>query len=169
MREHRHEPDHDQAADLVEVIAGWAGHGFISASKRYAIIVPSNVSAKNILRLSAIWATLDAMAQIINKAGDIMRDFLPHCHGPIQDFESLGYWYGWAFGIIPPYWEELRLYVFRRDNYTCSKCHKLFPPPMLSAHHIVRKEDGGEDGSRNLITLCNICHEDDKPIFEDEQ
>jgi hypothetical protein len=93
----------------------------------------------------------------------------PHCHGPITDFDSLGYWYGWAFGITPPYWAELREYVFRRDNYRCQKCNKKFPTAFLQAHHMNPKENGGEDGARNLQTLCQDCHAEHKPIFEDEQ
>lgn len=90
----------------------------------------------------------------------------PHCHGKITDFESLGYWYGWSLGITPPYWEELRLYIFKRDNYTCQRCGKKFPPILLNAHHVNRKEDGGEDGAKNLQTLCQDCHAENKPVFE---
>ena len=93
----------------------------------------------------------------------------PHCHSLIANFEDLGYWYGWALGITPPYWDELREYVFKRDNYTCQKCDKKFPIALLQAHHKVHKEDGGEDSTRNLETLCVDCHQDTKPIFEDEQ
>lgn len=93
----------------------------------------------------------------------------PHCHGKIPNFENIGYWYGWAFGIIPPYWEELRLYVFRRDNFKCQKCQKKYPPALLNAHHIEPKEDGGEDGAKNLQTVCIYCHDDLKPIYEEAQ
>jgi 5-methylcytosine-specific restriction protein A len=92
----------------------------------------------------------------------------PHCHGRILSFENLGFWYGWAFGITPPYWEELRQYIFRRDGYTCQSCHKKYPPALLQAHHVNGKEDGGEDGARNLRTLCYACHADSKPIFPEE-
>lgn len=92
----------------------------------------------------------------------------PHCHQHISDFESLGWWYGWALGIEPPYWEELRRYVFRRDNHTCRTCHKSFPPGGLECHHIQRKEDGGADSARNLMTLCHEHHLDNKPIMPDE-
>lgn len=107
----------------------------------------------------------------ISKIGrpEIPKAICPHCHNLIKDFETLGYWYGWAFGITPPYWEELRLYVFKRDDYTCQNCKKKFPPAYLQAHHITHKEDGGEDGARNLQTLCVNCHMDLKPIFSDEE
>lgn len=92
----------------------------------------------------------------------------PHCHGFIMSFETLGYWYGWNFGVVPPYWDELRMYVFRRDDFRCQKCKKKYPPALLNAHHINPKETGGEDGSRNLQTLCQYCHDDLKPMFEDK-
>ena len=92
----------------------------------------------------------------------------PHCHGQIVNYEDLGYWYGWALGITPPYWDELREYVFKRDKYTCYECDKKFPIAFLQAHHIESKEEGGEDSARNLQTLCQDCHLDGKPIFEDE-
>jgi len=93
----------------------------------------------------------------------------PHCHNQIKSWENLGYWYGWSFGIIPPYWDELSHYVFGRDDYVCQKCGKRFPFVLLTAHHIHAKEDGGEDGARNLQTLCHNCHLDTKPIFEDSE
>ena len=91
----------------------------------------------------------------------------PHCHSLIASFEDLGYWYGWALGITPPYWDELREYVFKRDKYICQDCGKKFPIGYLQAHHEVPKEEGGEDSARNLQTLCQDCHQDSKPIFDD--
>lgn len=94
-------------------------------------------------------------------------EICPHCHAVITDFNNLGFWYGWSLGITPPYWEDLRLFVFKRDNYVCQGCKKKFPPILLQAHHINKKENGGEDGARNLTTLCSDCHQENKPIFED--
>jgi hypothetical protein len=93
----------------------------------------------------------------------------PQCHGKITHFEELGYWYGWALGITPSYWDELRLYVFERDHYKCQNCQKKYPPALLNAHHIERKEDMGSDSSRNLTTLCIYCHTDLKPIMPETQ
>ena len=93
----------------------------------------------------------------------------PHCGNQITNFERLGFWYGWQLGIIPPYWEELRSYVFQRDDYTCYSCHQRLKPNQLQCHHIQRKEDGGPDSSRNLRTLCAQCHLDTQPIMPDEE
>ncbi len=92
----------------------------------------------------------------------------PHCEGKINDFEHLGYWYGWGLGIEPPYWQELKLYVFRRDDFTCQECHKKFATNLLIAHHIQRKEDGGIDSAKNLQTMCVYCHPDTKPVYDEE-
>lgn len=91
----------------------------------------------------------------------------PHCGGKIADFNDLGYWYGWSIGKTPPYWDELRLYVFHRDNYRCQKCRSQLPAAKLNAHHIEPKETGGTDSARNLLTLCLDCHEDLYPIIGD--
>jgi len=93
----------------------------------------------------------------------------PHCGEAIKNFDKLGWWWGWEQGIEPPYWEELRHWVFSRDHHTCQNCYKIFANINLVAHHIEPKEDGGADSSRNLRTLCNECHLDDKPIFPEEQ
>jgi len=91
----------------------------------------------------------------------------PHCQQKITDFNNLGWWYGWNLGIEPPYWEDLRLYVLRRDDFTCQSCHNRFSAKDLVCHHILPKETGGVDGARNLGTMCLVCHPDDKPIFEE--
>lgn len=89
----------------------------------------------------------------------------PHCKAKITDFNDLGFWWGWQFGIEPEYWEDLRLYVFRRDEFYCQDCHTQFGLSGLVCHHITPKEEGGTDSARNLTTLCKGCHQDDKPIF----
>lgn len=85
-----------------------------------------------------------------------------------MSFEKLGHWYGWAQGIEPIYWEALRLYVLRRDRFTCQKCYRKLLPSELRCHHVIRKEDGGTDSARNLITLCAECHLDEHPIYAEE-
>lgn len=93
----------------------------------------------------------------------------PHCKQHILNFDDLGWWYGWSQGIEPPYWEELRLYVFQRDKFTCQTCHKQFGMSGLTCHHRVPKEEGGSDSAKNLVTLCNDCHPDDKPIMPEDE
>jgi len=93
----------------------------------------------------------------------------PHCKGKIFDFNDLGWWYGWGLGIEPPYWEALRLAVFRRDGFNCQRCYKTFGMSGLVCHHRQPKEKGGSDSARNLVTLCRGCDVDTKPIFSDDE
>jgi len=97
-----------------------------------------------------------------------IESICPHCAGKISDFEKLGYWYGWALGIIPPYWEELRDYVFRRDEFMCGICYKKYIPSLLVPHHIQPKEEFGNDSAKNLMTVCVYCHQDTKPIMPEK-
>ena len=50
-----------------------------------------------------------------------------------------------------------RAKVLWRDNYTCQKCKSK---DILQTHHIVWKSKGGTDTLKNLITLCEDCHDD---------
>ena len=53
-------------------------------------------------------------------------------------------------------WERIRVQIFRRDGYRCTKCGK---PGRLECHHIVDLEHGGEEWAlSNLATLCRSCH-----------
>jgi hypothetical protein len=62
--------------------------------------------------------------------------------------------------------DPVRGAVLRRDNYTCVQCkwnHKLWNPSdprYLELHHRKEHVEGGENVEENLITLCNICHDD---------
>jgi hypothetical protein len=93
----------------------------------------------------------------------------PHCQQGITDFNKLGFWYGWSIGVTPSYWDELRLYVFRRDQFVCNTCGSRRPTDKLNAHHIIAKEQGGTDSARNLMTLCVDCHQDWQPIMPPDE
>lgn len=82
----------------------------------------------------------------------------PHCRQRVKDYNDLGHWWGWQYGIEPDYWNNLRIHTFRRDNYTCQRCHSRLPVAELICHHIHPKERHGIDGARNLITMCHPCH-----------
>jgi hypothetical protein len=62
--------------------------------------------------------------------------------------------------------DPVRGAVLRRDNYTCVQCgwnYRLWNPSdprYLELHHIMEHVDGGENSEENLLTLCNICHDD---------
>jgi hypothetical protein len=52
-------------------------------------------------------------------------------------------------------WKKIQVKVKKRDKYTCQKCKTR---KRLTVHHIKSRVDGGKDHVRNLITLCERCH-----------
>ena len=92
----------------------------------------------------------------------------PMCDAPVLDFNRLGFWWGWQYGIRPPYWDGLVDYILSRDGYRCLSCHKQVTSMTATVHHILPKEDGGPDSARNLQTLCQGCHTDAKPIMDEQ-
>ncbi|RKZ58291.1 MAG: hypothetical protein DRR08_16820 [Candidatus Parabeggiatoa sp. nov. 2] len=52
--------------------------------------------------------------------------------------------------------ENLRIATLMRDKYQCISCGKK--KVQLQAHHIVPQNQGGKDTIKNLITLCQSCH-----------
>ena len=62
-------------------------------------------------------------------------------------------------------WNDLRVIILKRDNYTCQKCNycladDFYRKKSLHVHHIVpsHKESALYFDEQNLITLCNECH-----------
>lgn len=60
-------------------------------------------------------------------------------------------------GVMEGY-DNLRAYVFERDNYTCQICKKR--EGILQTHHIKQKKDIGTDRPENMVTVHKKCHED---------
>ena len=52
--------------------------------------------------------------------------------------------------------DNVRAYVFYRDNYTCQICGKKLG--ILQTHHIKQCKDGGSDKPDNLATVHEKCH-----------
>ena len=55
-------------------------------------------------------------------------------------------------------YDNVRAYIFARDNYTCQICKKQLG--ILQTHHIIERKDGGSDRPENLATVHKKCHED---------
>ena len=55
-------------------------------------------------------------------------------------------------------YDNIRAYVFERDNYTCQICKKKFG--ILQTHHIIQRSDEGSDRPDNLSTVHKDCHRD---------
>ena len=58
-------------------------------------------------------------------------------------------------GVTEGY-DNVRAYVFERDNYTCQICKK--DGGILQTHHIKQRKDDGSDRPENMITVHKDCH-----------
>lgn len=63
--------------------------------------------------------------------------------------------------------DATRIQVLERDDYSCKKCgwnrskvHLGDPRKFLELHHIKPHIRGGANTLENLITLCNVCHDE---------
>ncbi|WP_319562336.1 HNH endonuclease signature motif containing protein [Marispirochaeta sp.] len=62
--------------------------------------------------------------------------------------------------------DSIRRAVLQRDSCTCQKCGwnsskwDKVDPITLELHHIIQHADGGESTVENLITYCNVCHDE---------
>lgn len=54
------------------------------------------------------------------------------------------------------HWKAIRAQVIKRDK-SCFICQSI---SYLTAHHIKPRRHGGKTTVRNLITLCQNCHDD---------
>lgn len=53
-------------------------------------------------------------------------------------------------------WQQIRLRVLARDNYTCSYCHG----PATEVDHIVGRAKGGADTEENCVACCHRCNQE---------
>lgn len=64
--------------------------------------------------------------------------------------------------------DPVRIAVLERDSFSCKCCgwsianrnHADRIRNLLELHHINHHVDGGKNTADNLITLCNVCHDD---------
>ncbi len=63
--------------------------------------------------------------------------------------------------------DEIRFKVLTRDIFKCQSCswsHEQLNPAdprrLLELHHRVHHAKGGENTLENLITFCNVCHDE---------
>ncbi|MFZ0698738.1 MAG: HNH endonuclease signature motif containing protein [Thermoplasmata archaeon] len=57
------------------------------------------------------------------------------------------------------FWDAARIYVMRRDRYTCAVCHARRRARELEVDHIVEIARGGAALEySNLQTICRPCH-----------
>jgi hypothetical protein len=53
-------------------------------------------------------------------------------------------------------WLEVRSQILLRDHFRCRECGYY---KHLEVHHIIPKSKGGTDDPKNLVTLCQRCHD----------
>lgn len=68
------------------------------------------------------------------------------------EVEGVAYQQGTTMG-----YENVKQYVLDRDGHCCQRCKKP-SAKRLHVHHLVWRRNGGNDTHRNLITVCNDCH-----------
>lgn len=57
------------------------------------------------------------------------------------------------------FWDSARIYVKRRDRYTCQLCHRRFRSNELEVDHVLEIARGGAALEySNLQTICRACH-----------
>ncbi|WP_239451075.1 RNA-guided endonuclease IscB [Methanosarcina horonobensis] len=54
---------------------------------------------------------------------------------------------------------NLKAYILNRDKHTCQHCKGKSKDPKLHCHHIIFRSQKGTDTPKNLICLCNTCHD----------
>ena len=64
--------------------------------------------------------------------------------------------------LLDPRWQQMRLRVYERDNFTCRMCNAS--TKTLNAHHVHYHpfaEGPWDYDSDTIITLCSDCHSDE--------
>jgi 5-methylcytosine-specific restriction endonuclease McrA len=65
---------------------------------------------------------------------------------------------GWAYQRGEQFgWENVKMYVRARDNYSCQYCGVVHPPD-LEVDHIVPRSRGGSNRPDNLVAACHSCN-----------
>ena len=73
----------------------------------------------------------------------------------------------YAERLLDPRWQQLRLRVFERDNWTCRNCGNK--NRTLNAHHVhyhPLAEGPWDYDPETIITLCADCHSDEHSGLE---
>ena len=63
----------------------------------------------------------------------------------------------YADKLKDPRWQKKRLEIMNRDGFACVRCHKDFE--TLHVHHLKYSGEPWEADNKDLMTLCESCHE----------
>lgn len=120
------------------------------SSKRNGWISPTIKTNKD-----EIIRTINKLSKYLNIHNIIIEDVAIDIR-KLQD----GNLYKWQYHKSNRLDENLRKAVIIRDNNKCMECGRI--NCKLEVHHIVPRRLKGSDIIKNLITLCEICHEQTK-------
>ena len=62
--------------------------------------------------------------------------------------------------------DAIRAETLQRDNFTCQDCRwtqerwNRADPRILELHHLKHHAKGGGNAAGNLVTICNVCHDE---------
>jgi 5-methylcytosine-specific restriction endonuclease McrA len=69
--------------------------------------------------------------------------------------------------------DSTRRRALQRDHYTCRRCgwhYEMWNPDdprFLELHHIIHHAEGGSNELENLVTYCNVCHDEVHRLDDD--
>lgn len=66
-----------------------------------------------------------------------------------------------------PNWQKKRLKILERDQFTCQVCGDN--ERTLHVHHIAYFGDPWETPDRLLVTLCEVCHNEEESAMKNMQ
>ncbi|MGA1050584.1 MAG: HNH endonuclease [Minisyncoccia bacterium] len=55
-------------------------------------------------------------------------------------------------------YSAIRRAIKEDHDHICQFCFEEFPANRLQIHHILRRRDGGDNQTDNLIPFCGHCH-----------
>lgn len=57
-------------------------------------------------------------------------------------------------------WLKIKSQCLKHYKYTCYRCEKVDGQGRgMTAHHIIPRSEGGSNDQKNLVALCNPCHD----------
>lgn len=71
----------------------------------------------------------------------------------------------YAEKLKDPRSQKKRLTILARDNFTCQNCNS--DKNTLHVHHLKYTGEPWEAEDDNLVTLCEVCYEDERQNFKD--
>ena len=65
-----------------------------------------------------------------------------------------------------PSWRTLRKLIYDRDEGMCWCCGEYVSPTLFHLGHLVEQWLGGPDLPHNLVVMCRMCNQAEKPFHD---